>query len=228
MQMSTFVVSPANDHRIFSTALRAAWSAILLGFVVQALVFLAKFGAGAKLPPAQMWVDVASGISWSTIVCGGVAIGSAAHRMRASTMGTLGFLFGPAAFAAAKAVQRSVGPLLGVSPDVIGPVMYETAAAKALEYALLGLLLGAVIGSPRSTLKLHTLIGAAFGVVFSGVIAAITILNQPAGKPIEAPKLAGTLTNELIFPVGCSLVLFWVSRISQRSAVKPAVAELRG
>lgn len=211
--------SPHAQHdRISKTALHAAWMAIALGVLVQLVVFIAKLSAGAKIPGAALAVDMASGISWSVVVCGGVAIGSVAAKLRPQAMGLAGIAFAPLAFAAAKGAQRGLGPLVGVPPEVIGPVMIETGAAKAVEYALLGFMLGALIYTPKSTFKAHAALGVAFGIVFASIFAAINLMNLAPGAQLPPPRLAGVLANELVFPVGCSLVIYWVSQLSGRAA----------
>ena len=100
---------------------------------------------------------------------------------------------------------------------------YQIGALKAVEYALLGFVLGSVIRTPRSTLLSHGLIGGAFGAVFA---AAIYGINQSTSAVVlPPPKVAATLINEVLFPLGCSLVIYWVAKLSDRgSAMERAVS----
>src|SRR5215510_9932669 len=88
----------ARDNKLFPTIFAAAWMAILLGLLVQLAVFGAKTGAGAKVPGLQLVVDIASGVAWSVIVCGGVAIGTVASKSAPALMGVLGLISAPLAF----------------------------------------------------------------------------------------------------------------------------------
>ncbi len=97
---------------------RAAWLAILLGLTVQILVLLAKIAAGGQSNRVQLIVDVASGVTWSALVCSGVAIGTVLSRHRAAMMGLLGLVSAPVAWAAAKGVQRGLQSMLSVP---VGP-----------------------------------------------------------------------------------------------------------
>jgi hypothetical protein len=213
-------MAPAARGNLFSTIFAAAWMAILLGLLVQIAVFAAKTGAGANVPGLQLAVDIASGVAWSVIVCGGVAIGTVAAKSAPATMGLLGLICAPLAFAAAKGAQRGVAWMLGQPMEQITNLTYQIGAAKTLEYALLGFALGALIRTPRSTLPNHTGVGIVFGVLFAAVILW---LNFSSGGQMPTPKVAATATNEFIFPIGCSLVIYWVAKLSDLASARERI-----
>lgn len=213
----TSATSSGTD-KFYKALFAGVWMAILLGLLVQGAVFAAKLAAGGKVPEAQLLVDVASGITWAMIVCGGVAIGTAASRNVSQTMGLLGLAFAPLAFAAAKAVQRGIGGIVGQPPEALTPLLFQTGGVKAVEYALLGFLLGRIIRTPKSTLTNHTMIGLGFGVVFSAIFVWLLFLNAAPGATVPTPRVAGTTINELIFPMGCSMVIYWVTQLGMRGA----------
>jgi hypothetical protein len=210
--------APSGPDKFYKALFAGVWMAIILGLLVQGAVFGAKVGAGGKVPGAQLLVDVASGITWAMIVCGGVAIGTAASRNVSPTMGLLGLAFAPIAFAAAKSVQRGIGGFVGLPPEQLTPLLFQTGAVKAVEYALLGFILGRIIRTSKSTLTNHTLIGLGFGVLFAAVFVWLIFLNAAPGAVVPPPRVAGTAINELIFPMGCSMVLYWVSQLATRGA----------
>jgi hypothetical protein len=212
-------MAPASS-RLFHTIFTAAWMAIILGLIVQIAVFGAKIGAGGKVPGAQLIVDIASGVAWSVIVCGGVAIGTVAAKSAPPLMGVLGLICAPLAFAAAKGAQRGVAWMMGQPLEQISLLTYQIGAAKTLEYALLGFVLGTIIRTPRSTLPNHSLIGVGFGFLFAG---AILWLNFNSGGAMPTPKIAATATNEFIFPVGCSLVIYWVAKLSDLASARERI-----
>ena len=212
--------APQGD-RFFRTIFTAAWMAIVLGLVVQLAVFGAKLGAGANVPGLQLIVDIASGIAWSVIVCGGVAIGTVAAKSAPAMMGLLGLICAPLAFAAAKGAQRGVAWMLGQPMEQITNLTYQIGGAKTVEYAALGFVLGTIIRTPRSTLTNHSLIGAGFGAVFS---ALIIWLNMATGANVPAARIAATTANEFIFPLGCSLVIYWVAKLSDHASAKERLA----
>jgi len=210
----------ARDNKLFSTIFTAAWMAILLGLLVQLAIFGAKTGAGAVVPAMVLVVDIASGIAWSVIVCGGVAIGTVAAKNAPPLMGVLGLICAPLAFAAAKGTQRGVAWMLGQPMEQISALTYQIGAAKALEYALLGFVLGNLIRTPKSTLPNHTVVGILFGTLFAAIILW---LNFNSGGQMPTPKVAATATNEFIFPIGCSLVIYWVAKLSDLASARERI-----
>jgi hypothetical protein len=62
------------DTGLGATLMRAAWLAILLGFVMEALLLLFAAGFGF-LPGFESVVsDLAGKVTWSTLVCAGLAL----------------------------------------------------------------------------------------------------------------------------------------------------------
>jgi hypothetical protein len=217
---SPVAMAPAARGNFFNTIFAAAWMAILLGLLVQLAIFGAKTGAGAVVPMMQLVVDIASGVAWSVIVCGGVAIGTVAAKSAPPLMGVLGLICAPLAFAAAKGAQRGVAWMLGQPMEQISVLTYQIGAAKALEYALLGYVLGTLIRTPKSTLPNHTVVGIVFGTLFAAIILW---LNFNSGGQMPTPKVAATATNEFIFPVGCSLVIYWVAKLSDLASARERI-----
>lgn len=202
----------------------ACWFAILLGLGLQILILLAKHAVGGAVPGAQLLIDMAGGVTWSLIVCGGVAIGTVAARSASAAMGWLGLICAPLAFAAAKGVQRGTAWINGQPLENIGALVIQTGALKTIEYAALGYLLGRIIRTPASTMRTHAMIGLLFGLTFGWLILALNLAHA-AGASIPAPKAVGLLLNEIVFPLGCSLVIYFVAVLSDRdSAMERVVA----
>jgi len=203
----------------------SAWLAILLGITVQLLILVAKLGVGGKAPVPQFLVDVASGVTWSALVCGGIALGTLASRQRGAIMGVLGLVAAPVAWAGAKGVQRGVQWMLGAPLETLGPLVYQVGAAKTLEYAVLGILLGRLIYTPRSTLRNHALIGLAVGAVFGAVILWLNHAHAAAtGAALPAARIAAICMNELLFPAGCAIVIYFVARFADRTSALERLA----
>ena len=93
---------------------RVAWLSVGLGiaFEILLLVLAALSGtAGESGKPAL--ADLAQKISWSFLVCVGLAFGTAARKLRETVMGGLGLFVAPLAFIAAKAIHKGLGQALG-------------------------------------------------------------------------------------------------------------------
>jgi len=215
----------AEKRSMVSMLSLAAWLAVLLGLAVQLLILVVKIAAGGRPTSLQVFVDVASGVTWSALVCSGIALGTIAARHRGVIMGVLGLVSAPVAWAAAKGVQRGVQWMLGAPLETLGPLVYQIGVAKTLEYAVLGVVLGRLIQTSRSTLPIHALIGLATGAVFGG---AILWLNHShavaAGSAMPAARVAAICANELMFPVGCAIVIYFVARFADRRSALERLA----
>lgn len=212
-------MTTTSPSRPLNGVFTAVWMAIALGLALQVLVLAAKLGVGAKVAGAQAFVDIAGGVTWSLIVCAGVAIGAVAARNASAAMGALGLICAPLAFAAAKGVQRGLQWVAGQPAEKIGALVLQTGLAKTAEYALLGFMLGRLIHTERSTPGNHAMLGLAFGIAFAAIILALNYVHGP----VPTPKAVGVTLNELVFPIGCSMVIYWVAKLTDRTGAMERV-----
>ena len=210
---STASASP----KLGATLLRVAWLSILLGFVMEAVKLLSAAGVGV-FPGLNLAVvaDLVGQISWSTIVCVGLAIGTAMSKFRASLMGFLGLLSAPIAFGVSRSLHQGVSQSLAIweTASGPGPSLYILAVLKAVEYACLGAALGWIGSRAWGGALAHVAVGLVVGIFFGGAIVAATYWTSP--EPPTAADLVVRGFNELLFPVGCSLVLFSAQALGKR------------
>jgi hypothetical protein len=192
---------------LWRTLLRVAWLSIGLGLALEILLLvLAAFTDTAGASPKPFIADLAQKISWSFIVCVGLAFGSTAARAREGVMGLLGLLSAPAGFAVARIVHKVAKDALGAAGTVgAGASPLLIAGLKGVEYAVFGALL-AWIGKRSMGLGAHVGTGLAIGLTFGIAIVAATV--QAAAAPPAAVDLVAKGVNEVMFPVGCALVLY--------------------
>jgi len=207
---------PRIDHEAhgLKRILKIAWMAVALGLLIQVLIVVAKMSVGAPFPGLKWLPDILSGVTWALIVCAGVGLGIAAGEARKAVMGVLGLISAPLAFLAAKGVQRAVQAFMDAPVDKIAPVFYAHAAVRTVEYACLGLALGWLLSRPGKGAGSFALTGLAAGLIFGG--AAIW-LNLVMASP-KPPQLAAMAVNEILFPVGCAVVIFLASRAGRMVA----------
>lgn len=216
---------PAPGRSVAAVMSAAAWLAILLGLLVQAMILLARLAAGGSVTTLQVIADVTAGVTWSVLVCSGLALGAVVVRHRGVIMGLLGLVSAPVAWAAAKGAQRGVQWMLDAPLETLGPLVYQVGTAKTLEYAVLGLLLGRLIYTARSTLRRHALTGLAVGAVFGAVILWLNHVHAAAaGAALPAVRVAAICVNELVFPVGCAVVIYFVARFADRPSALERLA----
>lgn len=154
-----------------------------------------------------MVVDLVDQVSGSTIVCVGLAIGTVVSKFRASLMGLLGLLSAPLAFGVSSFPSPGSGPVACHLGDRFWPwpVPVHTRHPQ-----------GGRVRVPRSCARLdrgsrlggalaHVAVGLVVGIFFGGAIVAATYWTSP--KSPTSADLVVRGFNELLFPVGCSLVL---------------------
>ena len=210
---------PASDavrsQRAISRLLTVVWMAIVLGVMLQILVLATRTAAGAPWPGLKWLPDLLNGVTWAVFVCAGVVLGSVAVRARSAVMGLLGLISAPLGFSVAKGLQRGLQSLMDAPVDKITPAVYALCIVKAVEYACLGAALGWLLGRPRTRAGAFALAGAVVGVVFGSVNLWITAHLGNAKFPV----LAGAAVNELMFPIGCALVIYMATTASRHISV---------
>jgi hypothetical protein len=195
--------TPRSPNTIAASIIKAVWLSILLGVLVQALIVLAtSFNKQTIIP------DTAQKISWSVLVCSALAIGNTIAKSKVPIVGLIGLIAAPAAFAIAKTVQKSLSQ--GVSAGGGVPSGLEMAIVKAIEYGLFGALVA--WASKAGKLKTHLIIGASLGIS----TAAYVVWRTKVGTP-QAPNAAliSKTINEVVFPIGCALVLWFTGQASR-------------
>ena len=197
------------------TVLRVAWLSICLGLALEVvLLVLAAFTGTAGDSPKPFISDLANKVSWSFIVCVGLAFGSTAGKAREGVMGALGLISAPAGFTAARAMHKAVNGALGVAGKAMAPGMVLLVGGlKGVQYALFGAVLGWITKRGLG-LKIHVAAGLAFGLTFGLAIVATTV--RGAAAPVPLVDVVARGLNEVLFPVGCSLVLYASGVLAKR------------
>ncbi len=204
-----------NSSDLWRTILRVAWWSIGLGLALELLLLvLAAYTDTAGASPKPFIADLAQKVSWSFIVCVGLAFGATAAKARAGVMGLLGLLSAPAAFAVARTVHKVAKDALGASATVgAGASPLLLAGLKGIEYAAFGILL-AWVGKRAMGLGAHLGAGLVIGLTFGAAIVAVTV--QAAAAPPTAVDLIAKGINEVMFPIGCALVLYGSEAMSKK------------
>jgi hypothetical protein len=207
----------------WATLLRVAWLAILLGLLLQLALLLVAVGFGTAPSPGPVLADTLKTVSWSLLVCVGVALGRVAAKGQVPLEGVTGLLAAPLALTAANTVQKGVAEAVDAAGVPAGPAPLWVLAIKAAEYGALGLALNWVGRRAWHSALGHLAVGLLVGVVFGGVFLAVVVQSAPT--PLATSALVARGLNELLFPVGCALVVFIAEVL--RTHLDPATAEDR-
>lgn len=207
---------PAEVHHVAHRIATVAWLAIALGLTVQILVLAAQLVGGATFSGPRFLAAVTQGVSWSVIVCIGIAAGTILMRASVTFAGVIGFVCAPVALGVARGTQRGVSELLGLPAEGITTTLVAVAALKALQYGFLGLMLARLVQHGTERLRPYVVLGVATAATFGGVIVVVTaMIARSAGTPVTTSGLAGLMVNELVFPLGCVLVVFTVQTVAR-------------
>ena len=191
----------------WATLLRVAWLAIVLGLLLQLALLLVAVGFGTAPSPGPLLAETLKTVSWSLLICVGVALGRVAAKGQAPLEGLTGLLAAPLALTAANTVQKGVAEAVGAAGVPAGPApLWVVLAIKAAEYGALGLALNWVGWRAWGSAVWHLAVGLLVGVVFGGLFLAVMV--QSALTPLATSALLARGVNELLFPVGCALVVF--------------------
>src|SRR5215471_9434363 len=209
-------VAQSQTQNLSDTLLRVAWLSILLGLAIEVILLVIATGAG-KLPGIQsIAADLTQKISWSMVVCVGLAFGKAASKGQSSWMALAGLVSAPIAFNVARTLHKSISfALKAVEPGAGAAFPFLIVGVKGLEYAALGLLLGWVGKRANANAKVSAYagVGLLVGIVFGGLIVGLL-----APAEFDLIKALPQIINEVLFPLGCSLALFAADAIGKRTA----------
>ncbi len=204
--------APTSTSSIAGKLLVIAWWSIVLGIGIELglLALAAGFGTFRTLTPFV--ADLVQKISWSSIVCLGLGVGTASAKHRVPAMGLAGLICAPAAFVVARALHKAAAEVLTIASGTPGgPSPMLLAVVKAIEYACFGALLGWVGSRRWGGLAAHVAAGTAISVTFGVAIIVLTVANTAI--PMPHATLVARAFQELVFPVGCALVLFAAERL---------------
>ena len=198
-----------------ATLLRVAWLAVILGLAMEVLLLVLGGVVGDALGLKPFVADLVRNVTWSVFVCAGLAVGTAVVKARVPLMGFLGLVSGPLAFEASRVVHKGTLEALAITGGGgnLSPVL--VAGIKGIEYGCLGLGVGWVSQRRWGGAAAHVAVGLLVGLTFGSVELALVAGATP---PPPTSDLFVDGVNEVLFPVGCSLVLFSAGVLGKKTA----------
>lgn len=194
--------------------LRVAWWSIAVGLALEAVLLAMAAVAGKASSISPFVADLVQKISWSYLVCMGLAVGAAVGRAAKGTMmGLMGLLSAPIAFAIARALHKGATKALSLESGPAGPSTWLLAGIKAVQYGCFGLVLAWAVKRYSASLKVHMSVGAVVAIVFGGMIVGLAVAQTPTPP---AMAIVTRAVNELLFPLGCAFALFAASAVAEK------------
>jgi|GEM_PF-1376872 len=216
-QQATSVVQDESEGTLLKVAkavFHTSWMAFVLAVLIE-LIIIAIVSIGGTPDSFKPFLgDFVNKLSWGFLVCIALTIGTATTKFRVPLMSFLGLLFAPFAFFIAKVLGSGTNQILGVAPapsDSTSPIVLAT--IRSVEYGVLGAALGFISQFTWGKVLAHLGIGLFAGVIFGGVL--LIYLLQAAGTSVSALQVIARGVNELIFPIGCALIMFLTQSFSR-------------
>ena len=197
-------VGTKKSLHVWRALLRVGWMAVLLGLTMEAILVTLAAGFGSLN---------GTKVSWSLVVCVGLAVGATAEKARGPALGLSGLIAAPLGFMVARSLHKGAMHALGLAGSARpGLALVLIAAVKAVQYGSFGLTLDWIAKKPWGGLAAHLATGLAVGIIFGGGLLVLQI--QAAAQLPQLPALISGAANEFLFPVGCALVIY-VSKVMQ-------------
>jgi hypothetical protein len=133
-----------------------------------------------------------------------MAIGKA----RTALAGLFAAFFAPLSMAAAKAVQKVVGSLLGALDQPALLSLATIGVVRAIEYGILAWLLAWLSERKERRMRPYLLAGGGVGLLFGGLIVALSVLNAASDGSLSLLKITSVATTEIGSPLGCAAVIY--------------------
>jgi hypothetical protein len=209
------VSQPVPAGALASQLFAAAWMSVALGFALEGLTALGAFSLGRSTSLQVFCASVGQKVSWGALVCVGLAFAKAFKPKDTGAAAWAGILAAPLAFTLARAIHKGLAQALGLDVASTAPALLVLLTSiKALQYGVLGSSLARLDELETATLSSYLRTGAWVALLFGGATLAVTALFSPVSAAAAAWLARGI--NELLFPVGCALVLFVASAAGKR------------
>jgi len=192
-------------------AVRVVTLSLVLAAVLEVLLLCVEAavdGFGSFGGAIAFAADLVEKVPWSLFVCTGVWLGLQLGGGR-PPLSLVGLVAAPVGSLLLRAVAEGAHAFAFAAAPA-GPSPLLVAAIKGVEYACLGFMVGWLGQRSWAALRHHAAVGLAVAVPFGGSLLAVTAAASP--QPLGAGQVGAWAVNELLFPIGCALVLYSAGR----------------
>ena len=197
--------------------MRVVTLSLLLVATLEVLLVLSAAAGGGLEGPGPFLLDLAQKVPWGVGVCTGVWLGLELGRGRAVVVAAAALVAAPIASLLLRAVAEGAHAMAFAEAPT-GPPPLVVAAIKGIEYACLGLLVAWLGRRSWARIQHHAAAGMLVAVPFGLGLLALSAASSEL--PLDTRRMVVWAVNELLFPIGCALILFSAAQ-AERRAVQP-------
>ncbi len=192
-----------SSKSFFSLLWQVSWLTLGLGLILEMLAFAFDAILGQTDGLTSFALGLLKKVLWSLPLC----LVLVSVLQRSLNMGIAGLLAAPVFTLFSSLLDSQIREVfLAATTEPLSLTSIKLAMFRGLEYGLLGLLLGWLIEHHRNTAYNHILAGLIIGVLF-GAFIILPQWNQSQSGSWTLLNLLAQNLGELIFPVGCSLII---------------------
>jgi hypothetical protein len=213
LQLPEIPAPRSTPERVGGTTLRVIALSLILIVLLEALLLLAAATSGSFGSPVPFLIDLVEKMPWALFVCTGVWLGLKIGHSRLLLAMLAGLVAAPIGSLLLRAVAEGAHAFAFASLPK-GPSPLLVAAIKGVEYACLGFLVGWLGRRTWAASHHHAAAGLTVGIMFGGVLLALN--TWASAEPLDLARVMTWAVNELLFPVGCALILLNAVRAERR------------
>jgi hypothetical protein len=204
---------PAAETKLFNEgqalwpeALRVAVLSIGLAVLLELLQVVVARVTETPYAASQVVRDGLLKVPWAIVVCMALWIAMRIAADRPAVITLIGLVAAPIGSLLARSSAELAHALAVAAEPAAAPSPLLVAAFRGVEYACLGLALMWLGRSVWSRGLHHAGAGFLVGLLFGGVLLALTAVLT--NNPFTTATVGAWIVNELLFPVGCALIVF--------------------
>lgn len=186
-------------------AVRVGLLSVVLAVLLELLQIVVTVAVGADYGPSKVARDTLLKLPWTVIVCVSLWAAITLGADRTKLIAIVGLLAAPIASLVARSVAELAHAFTAAAAPAAAPAPLLVAALRGLEYAVLALVVLWLRRRVRSAALHHAAAGLLVGLLFGS--ALLILIVRFASEPVTIGTLMAWTINELLFPVGCALIL---------------------
>jgi hypothetical protein len=187
-------------------AVRVAVLSIGLAVLLEVLQVVVATAARTPYSTSEVVRDALLKVPWAIVVCVALWTAIRVAAGRPAVIALVGLVAAPLGSLLARSSAEMAHALAAAGAPAAAPSPLLVAALRGVEYACLGLAVMWLGRKVWSNGLHHASAGFVVGLLFGGLLLGLTALFTH--NPFTTATVGAWAVNELLFPVGCALIVF--------------------